>query len=151
MTEITDFASIVRVVTVGFALAVLATKLTERVSVPAPAIFLLAAAAVSDIWPGVYEAVEIETVERIAVVALVVILFNGGLGIGWRRFSTFRWANAHHRPARDVRLRRPRHPARSLRPRLPTGCWPESWEPLRGGCWRGRGVLADFMRWLNEQ
>jgi potassium/hydrogen antiporter len=86
MTEISDFAGIVLVVTVGFALAVLSTKLTERVPVPAPALFLLAAAVVSDIWPGVYEAVEIETVERIAVVALVVILFNGGIDIGWRRF-----------------------------------------------------------------
>ena len=86
MTEITDFASIVLVVTVGFALAVLSTKLTERVPVPAPAIFLLAAAAVSDIWPAVYEAVPIKTVERIAVVALIVILFNGGIDIGWRRF-----------------------------------------------------------------
>jgi potassium/hydrogen antiporter len=86
MTEITDFASIVLVVTSGFALAVLATRLTARVPVPTPAIFLLAAAVVSDVWPGVYEAVEIETVERIAVVALVVILFNGGIDIGWRRF-----------------------------------------------------------------
>jgi cell volume regulation protein A len=86
MTEISDFAGIVLVVTSGFALAVLSTKLTERVPVPAPALFLLAATVVSDIWPGVYEAVEIETVERIAVVALVVILFNGGLDIGWRRF-----------------------------------------------------------------
>ena len=86
MTEISDFASIVLVITSGFALAVLSTKLTERVPVPAPALFLLAAAVVSDIWPGVYEAVEIETVERIAVVALVVILFNGGIDIGWRRF-----------------------------------------------------------------
>jgi cell volume regulation protein A len=86
MTEISDFASIVLVVTTGFALAVLSTKLTERVPVPAPAIFLLAAAAVSDIWPGVYEAVPIRTVERIAVVALIVILFNGGIDIGWRRF-----------------------------------------------------------------
>jgi potassium/hydrogen antiporter len=85
MTEISDFASIVLVVTAGFALAVLSTKLTERVPVPAPAIFLLAAAAVSDIWPGVYEAVPIRTVERIAVVALIVILFNGGIDIGWRR------------------------------------------------------------------
>jgi potassium/hydrogen antiporter len=86
MTEISDFASIVLIVTAGFALAVLSTKLTERVPVPAPAMFLLAAAAVSDIWPGVYEAVPIRTVERIAVVALVVILFNGGIDIGWRRF-----------------------------------------------------------------
>jgi cell volume regulation protein A len=41
---------------------------------------------VSDVWPGVYEAVPIETVERIAVVALIVVLFNGGIDIGWRRF-----------------------------------------------------------------
>jgi cell volume regulation protein A len=86
MTEISDFASIVLVVTAGFALAVLSTKLTERVPVPAPALFLLGAAVVSDIWPRVYEAVPIRTVERIAVVALVVILFNGGIDIGWRRF-----------------------------------------------------------------
>jgi cell volume regulation protein A len=86
MTEISDFASIVLVVTAGFALAVLSTKLTERVPVPAPALFLLGAAAVSDIWPRVYESVPIRTVERIAVVALVVILFNGGIDIGWRRF-----------------------------------------------------------------
>jgi cell volume regulation protein A len=86
MTEISDFAGIVLIITVGFALAVLSTKLTERVPVPAPAMFLLAAAAVSDIWPGVYEAVPIRTVERIAVVALIVILFNGGIDIGWRRF-----------------------------------------------------------------
>jgi potassium/hydrogen antiporter len=86
MTEISDFASIVLVVTAGFALAVLSTKLTERIPVPAPALFLLGAAAVSDIWPRVYESVPISTVERIAVVALVVILFNGGIDIGWRRF-----------------------------------------------------------------
>ena len=86
MTELTDFASIVLLVTGAFALAVLSTRLTARFPLPAPAIFLLAAAAVSDIWPHVYEAVPIRTVERIAVVALIVILFNGGIDIGWRRF-----------------------------------------------------------------
>ena len=86
MTEITDFATHILIVTAGFALAALSTSFTERVPVPAPAIFLVAAAAVSDIWPGIYEAVPIETVERVAVVALIVILFNGGLDIGWRRF-----------------------------------------------------------------
>ena len=86
MPEITDFATIVLLVAGGFALAVASTKLTERVPVPAPAIFLLAAAIVSDLWPSVYQAVDVHTVERIAVVALVVILFNGGIDIGWRRF-----------------------------------------------------------------
>jgi cell volume regulation protein A len=86
MTEIADFGVIVLIVTGAFALAVLSTKLTERFPIPAPAIFLLAAALVSDLWPRAYEAVPIRTVERIAVVALVVILFNGGMDIGSRRF-----------------------------------------------------------------
>jgi potassium/hydrogen antiporter len=87
MTEISDFAAIVLLVTGGFVLAVLATKVTERIPVPAPGIFLLAAALTSDIWPRLYDQVPILTVERIAVVALIVILFNGGLDIGWHRFK----------------------------------------------------------------
>ena len=73
-------------VTGAVALAVVSTTLTGRIPVPAPAIFLVAAALVSDIWPQVYEHVPILTVERVAVVALIVILFNGGMDIGWRRF-----------------------------------------------------------------
>ena len=52
---------------------------------PAPALFLAAAALASDLWPSLYDRVPILTVERIAVVALVVILFNGGIDIGLRR------------------------------------------------------------------
>src|SRR6266498_338208 len=80
MTEISDFGAIVLIVTGGFALAVLSTKLTERIPVPGPAIFLLAAAVVSDVWPRAYQVVPIETVERIAVVALVV---HYALGFDW--------------------------------------------------------------------
>lgn len=86
MTEITDFAALLFLVSGAVALAVVSPTLTGRVPVPAPAIFLVAAALVSDIWPQVYAHVPILTVERIAVVALIVILFNGGMGIGWRRF-----------------------------------------------------------------
>lgn len=86
MAEISDFATIILVVSAGFAFAVLSTTLTERVPIPAPALFLLGAAVVSDAWPHIYAAVPIRTVERIAVVALIVILFNGGIEIGWRRF-----------------------------------------------------------------
>jgi cell volume regulation protein A len=85
MAEISHFAVIVLVVTAGFALAVLSTKLTERIPVPVPAILLVASAVAADIWPRL-NSLPIRTVERVAVVALVVILFNGGLDIGWRRF-----------------------------------------------------------------
>lgn len=86
MTEITDFAAILLVIGAGVALAVLSTRLTAWVPIPSPAIFLVAAALVSDIWPSLYADVPVLTVERIAVVALIVILFNGGMDIGWRRF-----------------------------------------------------------------
>jgi cell volume regulation protein A len=85
MPEIADFAAIVLIVAGGFSLAALSTWLTEHVPIPAPAIFLIAAAVVSDLWPAIYDRIEVLTVERIAVVALIVILFNGGMEIGWRR------------------------------------------------------------------
>src|ERR687884_199875 len=85
MSEIPHFATLVLVVAGGFALAALSTRLTDRVPGPAPALFLVAAAVVSDLWPAVYDHVPIRTVERIAVVALVVILFNGGIDIGLAR------------------------------------------------------------------
>jgi cell volume regulation protein A len=85
MPEIADFATIILIVAGGFSLAALSTRVTEHVPVPAPAIFLIAAAVVSDLWPDIYDDVDVKTVERIAVVALIVILFNGGMEIGWRR------------------------------------------------------------------
>ncbi|MDX6728683.1 MAG: potassium/hydrogen antiporter, partial [Baekduia sp.] len=85
MPEIADYATVILIVAGGFALAVLSTRLTERIPVPAPAIFLLAAALASDLWPGLYHHVPIRTVERVAVVALIVILLNGGMEIGWQR------------------------------------------------------------------
>src|SRR5262245_13593358 len=85
MAEISHFAAILLVVTVGFTLAALSTKLTERVPVPVPAILLVAAALAADLWPRLHDAVPIRTVERVGVVALIVILWGGGLDIGWRR------------------------------------------------------------------
>jgi cell volume regulation protein A len=85
MTEIADFATIVLFVAGGCSLAILSTRITDHVPIPAPAIFLIAAAVTSDVWQEVYDELPIKTVERIAVVALIVILFNGGMDIGWRR------------------------------------------------------------------
>ena len=85
MSELTDFGLIVLVVAGSFLLAVGAHKLTELFPVPAPALFLLAAAVASDLWPGLARLSTID-VERIAVVALIVILFDGGMKVGWTRF-----------------------------------------------------------------
>jgi cell volume regulation protein A len=86
MDEVTHFGAIVLLVSGGFAVAVLANKITESLRIPAAGLFLLAAAVASDLWPALADALSIRDVERIAVVALIVILFDGGMRVGWRRF-----------------------------------------------------------------
>jgi cell volume regulation protein A len=86
MHEVTHFGAIVLVVSGAFAVAVLSNKISERLRVPAAGFFLLAAALASDIWPTLGERLTIRDVERIAVVALIAILFDGGMRVGWRRF-----------------------------------------------------------------
>ena len=86
MAEITHFGLIVLIVAAIVALAVFSNKLSERFPIPAPAIFLLAAAAAAAIWPRLGHQLSIKDVERVAVVALVLILFDGGMRVGWKRF-----------------------------------------------------------------
>jgi cell volume regulation protein A len=87
MHEVHDFGVIVLLVATAFALAVLTSRLSERFRVPGPALFLIAAALLSDLFPSLGD-LSIRTVERIGVVALVVILFDGGSRIGLRRLRT---------------------------------------------------------------
>ena len=87
MRETHTFGLIVLLVSAGFVLAVLSSRLSERILLPGPALFLLAAAVLSDIFPSLGD-IEIRTVERIGVVALIVILFDGGSRIGVRRLRT---------------------------------------------------------------
>jgi cell volume regulation protein A len=84
--EVLHFGAIVLLVSGAFSVAVLSNKLSERLRIPAAAFFLLAAALASDLWPEFAEALSIRDVERIAVVALIVILFDGGMRVGWQRF-----------------------------------------------------------------
>src|SRR6478735_12445822 len=86
MSEIGDFGTVVLVVSIGFSLALLASRLSARFPVPAPALFLIAAALASDIFPALGDRLSFRTVERVGVVALIVILFDGGMKVGWRRF-----------------------------------------------------------------
>jgi len=84
--EVQAFGEIVLVVAGGLLAAIALRSLAERVAVPSAALFLAAAAIASDVFPRLADVLGIREVERIAVVALVVILFEGGLHIGWARF-----------------------------------------------------------------
>jgi potassium/hydrogen antiporter len=86
MDEVLHFGGIVLLVSAGFAVAVLANKVTEWIRVPAAGLLLLAAAVAAEISSDLANALSIRDVERIAVVALIVILFDGGMRVGWSRF-----------------------------------------------------------------
>src|SRR6266508_2053762 len=86
MHEVTHFGAIVLLVSGAFSVAVLSNKLSERLRIPTAAFFLLAAALASDLWPSFADALSIRDVERVAVVALIIILFDGGMRVGWNRF-----------------------------------------------------------------
>ena len=85
MSDVEHFALNVLAVAVAITAAVLSNRISERIRVPAPAIFLLAAAVASDLIPEL-GLVSVTTVQRVVTVALAVILFDGGMHIGWRRF-----------------------------------------------------------------
>jgi cell volume regulation protein A len=84
VTDTRPFAAIVLWLSVAAVLAVLSNRLTARVRVPAPALFLAAGAVLVKVLPGVHTPSH-RTVERVVTIALLCILFEGGMGIGVRR------------------------------------------------------------------
>jgi potassium/hydrogen antiporter len=85
MTELAHFGVWVALVSTAALAAVVSTRLAEWVRIPPGGLFLLAAAGVSDLFPEISTLSTI-SVSRVASVSLAVILFDGGLRVGWRRF-----------------------------------------------------------------
>lgn len=85
MHDIEAFALIVAALALAVTLAILSNRLSTVIRIPAPAIFLVAAAVMSDVFPRL-NALSFESVQRIVTVALAVILFDGGMHIGAKRF-----------------------------------------------------------------
>jgi cell volume regulation protein A len=85
MSDTYSFAfAVLLVATVGL-LALLSNRLTERIRVPAPVLVLVAAAVAVKAIPDLHQPRE-RLVEQLVTLALICILFDGGLHIGWRRF-----------------------------------------------------------------
>lgn len=85
VSELTQFGGWVAIVASVVLAAVVSTRLAERIRIPPGALFLLAAAIASDAFPSLSH-LSTRNVERLATVSLAVILFDGGLRVGWRRF-----------------------------------------------------------------
>ena len=79
------FALAVALASVAALVAVLLNRLTERIKVPTPLLMLVGAAVIAALVPalGMPDGV---AVEHVVTIALVLILFDGGIHIGWSRF-----------------------------------------------------------------
>lgn len=85
MSDVVPFGTIIALLSAAGLAAVLSNRLSERIRIPAPAIFLIAAAVTSDLIPHL-QRIPVLTVQRVVTIMLIVLLFDGGMHIGWRRF-----------------------------------------------------------------
>ncbi|MGH7666948.1 MAG: potassium/proton antiporter [Candidatus Dormibacteria bacterium] len=88
MTSATSFGLVVLVAAGVGLIAILSSRASQRVLVPAPAVFLIGAAVAAQVVPRLHSLLTVQAVDQIVTVALVVILFDGGMGIGWWRFRS---------------------------------------------------------------
>ena len=87
MHDVEPFAVVIAIAALALLAAIAYSRVSEWIRIPAPAIFLVAASAAADLAPHL-GTLSIRADQRIVTVALIVILFDGGLHIGWRRFRT---------------------------------------------------------------
>ncbi|HTK24104.1 MAG TPA: cation:proton antiporter [Gaiella sp.] len=86
MADILEFGTILLVVSGGLVLAIGVRLLASRLGIPTAGLLLVSAALASDLVDRLSTILSFEDVQRIATLALVVILFEGGSKIGLRRF-----------------------------------------------------------------
>ena len=85
MSDTFPFARLVLLVAAAGLLALLSNRLTERIRIPAPLLVLVAAALAVEVIPDLPHPPE-RLVERLVTIALICILFDGGLHLGWPKF-----------------------------------------------------------------
>jgi len=90
--DILDFGTIVLFVSGALVLAIGVRLLASRLGIPTAGLLLVSAALASDLVDRLSTVLTFEDVQRIATLALVVILFEGGSKIGLRRCGSSSYA-----------------------------------------------------------
>lgn len=88
MNDILEFGRIILLVAGTLSLAILVRIVAARIGLPTAALLLTAAAVASDLSDRLASLLSFEDVQRVATLALIVILFDGGMSIGLRRFRS---------------------------------------------------------------
>src|SRR5262245_60601533 len=84
--DLLDFGKLVLFVSAGLTLAIGVRMVARRLAIPTAGLILIVAAVASDVSGQLASALSFQDVQRIATLALIVILFEGGSSIGLRRF-----------------------------------------------------------------
>jgi cell volume regulation protein A len=87
MSDTFTFARLVLLIAAVGLVALLSNRLTERIKIPAPLLVLVVAAVAVNAIPDLHAPPE-RLVERLVTVALICILFDGGLHMGWPKFRS---------------------------------------------------------------
>jgi cell volume regulation protein A len=87
MADTQSFAVLILLAAGVGLVAVLSSHLTTWVKIPSPALFLVVAAIAVKVIPALH-APPAQAAERVVTLALVCILFDGGMHIGWSRFRS---------------------------------------------------------------
>jgi cell volume regulation protein A len=82
---VAPLAAEILLISIAVVAAVFSNRLSALIRVPAPALFLIMAALAAKVFPAL-GSLPRSTAESIVTIALVFILFDGGMHIGWRRF-----------------------------------------------------------------
>lgn len=85
MNDVLGFGLAIGLVSVAGLVALLSSRVSAVLRVPAPAVFFVLAAVVSDLVPAL-GGTPVLAVQRVVTIMLVLLLFDGGMNIGWRRF-----------------------------------------------------------------
>ena len=86
--DILEFGRIILVVAGGLSLAIVVRVAAARIGLPTAALLLTVAALASDLSDRLATLLSFQDVQRVATLALIAILFDGGMGIGLKRFRT---------------------------------------------------------------
>jgi cell volume regulation protein A len=88
VNDIIDFGRIILVVAGGLSVAIAVRVGASRIGLPTAALLLTFAAVASDLSERLASLLSFEDVQRVATLALIAILFDGGMSIGLRRFRS---------------------------------------------------------------
>jgi potassium/hydrogen antiporter len=86
MHDLVDFGRVIVVASGALSIAILVRVVASRIGLPTAALLLVVAAVASDLSDRLATLLSFEDVQRIATLALVAILFDGGMNIGLSRF-----------------------------------------------------------------